>query len=60
MPGLPVHHQLPEFVCLDMMKSFSTLFHQGHERENVPERSHIITTTSAASSGPCRVAMGYS
>ena len=30
------------------------------QRENVPERSHIITTTSAASSGPCRVAMGYS
>ena len=31
MLGLPVHHQLPEFVCLDMMKSFSALFHQGHE-----------------------------
>ena len=31
MPGLPVHHQLPEFVCLAMMKSFSALFHQGHE-----------------------------
>ena len=30
-PGLPVHHQLPEFVCLDMMKSFSAFFHQGHE-----------------------------